>query len=277
MSNELSSEQLEALIRETGEIWDRKAEFWDEKMGEGNVFHRHLVAPAVERLLSPRVGELILEVGCGNGLVARQLARLGVQVVATDVSQRFLERARQRTTEHADRIEYQQIDATDEAQLLALGERRFDAAVSTMALMDIPTIQPLLSALRRLLKQNGRFVFAVPHPCFNSSAVSRLAEQEDRGGDLITTHALKVTGYLDVSPQKGTGMSGEPAPHYYFHRPLGVLFAACFAAGFALDGLEEPAFPPSVGDPKILSWTNYEHIPPVLVARMRLLGEATKA
>lgn len=275
MSNELSSEQLEALIRETGDIWDRKAEFWDEKMGEGNVFHRHLVAPAVERLLSPRANESILEVGCGNGLVARQLARLGVQVVATDVSQRFLERARQRTSEHADRIEYRQIDATDEAQLLALGERRFDAAVSTMALMDIPTIQPLLSALSRLLRQGGRFVFAVPHPCFNSSAVSMLAEQEDRGGNLITTHALKVTAYLDVPPQKGTGMSGEPAPHYYFHRPLGVLFAACFAAGFALDGLEEPAFPPSVGDPKILSWTNYEHIPPVLVARMRLLGEAT--
>lgn len=274
MSNQPSPEQLEALIQESGEIWDQKAEFWDEKMGEGNVFHRHLVAPAVERLLSPRPGESILDVACGNGLVARQLARLGAQVVATDVSRRFLERARQRTTEHADRIEYRQIDATDAAQLLTLGERRFDAAVCTMALMDIPTLQPLLSALSRLLKRGGRFVFAVPHPCYNSSGISMLAELEDRGGDLVTTHAIKVFDYLHVPPQKGAGMPGEPAPHYYFHRPLSVLFADCFAAGFALDGLEEPAFPPAVGDPKILSWTSYEHIPPVLVARMRLLDQA---
>lgn len=271
MSKQPSSEQLDALIRESGEIWDHKAEFWDRKMGEGNLFHRHLVAPAVERLLSPRPGESILDVACGNGLVARHLARLGAQIVATDVSQRFLDRARQRTTEHADRIEYRRIDATDEAQLLALGERRFDAAVCTMALMDIPTIQPLLSALSRLLKLGGRFVFAVPHPCYNSSGITMLAEQEDRGGDLVTTHAIKVFDYLHVPPQKGTGMPGEPAPHYYFHRPLSVLCADCFAAGFALDGLEEPAFPPAVGDPSILSWASYEHIPPVLVARMRLL------
>lgn len=271
MSQQPSSEQLAALIRESGEIWDRKAEFWDENMGEGNLFHRHLVAPAVERLLSPRPDESILDVACGNGLVSRQLARLGAQVVATDVSERFLERARRRTIEHADRIEYRQIDATDEAQLLALGEQRFDAAVCTMALMDIPTITPLLSALSRLIKRGGRFVFAVPHPCYNSSGISLLAEEEDRGGELVTTHAIKVFDYLHVPPQKGTGMPGEPAPHYYFHRPLGSLFADCFAAGFVLDGLEEPAFSPDAVEPKILSWTSYRHIPPVLVARMRLL------
>lgn len=271
MSNQASPEQLAALIRESGEIWDSKAEFWDQNMGEGNLFHRHLVAPAVERLLSPRVGEFILDVACGNGLVARQLARLGAQVVATDVSQRFLDRARERTTEYAERIEYRQLDATDEAQLLALGARRFDAAVCTMALMDIPTITPLLSALSRLIKRGGRFVFAVPHPCYNSNAISLLAEEEDRGGTLVTTHAIKVFDYLHVPPQKGTGMRGEPAPHYYFHRPLGALFAECFAAGFVLDGLEEPAFSPDVVAPKILTWSSYEHIPPVLVARMRLL------
>jgi SAM-dependent methyltransferase len=241
-------------------------------MGEGNAFHRHLVAPAVERLLSPQPGETILDVACGNGLVARRLAELGAQVVATDVSERFLQRARARTTRHAERIEYRQLDATDERQLLALGRRRFDAAVCTMALMDIPTIQPLLSALSHLLKRGGRFVFAVPHPCFNSSGVSMLAEQEDRGGELVLGYALKVADYLDVPPQKGAGMPGEPAPHYYFHRPLSVLFAAGFAAGLVLDGLEEPAFPPAAGGDRLLSWTRYTHIPPVLVARMRLPG-----
>ena len=44
------------------------------------------------------------------------------------------------------------MDATDAAQLLALGAGRFDAAVCNMALMDMTTIDPLLRALPRLLK-----------------------------------------------------------------------------------------------------------------------------
>jgi 2-polyprenyl-3-methyl-5-hydroxy-6-metoxy-1,4-benzoquinol methylase len=277
VTNQESTEQLEALIRESGRIWEQKADFWDEKMGEGNLFHRHLVAPALERLLSPQPDEQILDLACGNGLVARRLAALGAQVVAIDVSERFLQRARARTTQHAERIDYRQIDATDEPRLLTLGRRRFDAAVCTMALMDLPTIQPLLSAVSHLLKRGGRFVFAVPHPCFNSSGVSMLAEQEDRAGELRTTYALKVSDYLDVPAQKGMGMPGEPVPHYYFHRPLSVLLTACFAAGLVLDGLEEPSFPPSVSSNACLSWTSFHHIPPVLLARLRLLGTESPA
>jgi 2-polyprenyl-3-methyl-5-hydroxy-6-metoxy-1,4-benzoquinol methylase len=263
-------EQLKALVGETQQIWEHKADFWDEQMGEGNSFHSLLVAPAVERLLDAQVGEVMLDVACGNGAFARRLAQLGVQVVATDFSARFLARAQARTTEQAERIAYKQIDATDTQQLLTLGERRFDAAICTMALMDMPVIEPLVSALSRLLKIHGRFVFAVPHPCFNSNATHMFAEQEDRAGALVTTHSIKVTDYLHVPPGKGMGMEDEPAPHYYFHRPLSTLFATCFAAGFVLDGLEEPAFPRQERPAHPFSWTTYQHIPPVLVARMRL-------
>jgi len=37
--------------RETGEVWDRNADFWDRRMGKGNELHTLLVAPLKERLL----------------------------------------------------------------------------------------------------------------------------------------------------------------------------------------------------------------------------------
>jgi hypothetical protein len=37
--------------RETREVWDRNADFWDGRMSEGNEFHTLLVAPSQERLL----------------------------------------------------------------------------------------------------------------------------------------------------------------------------------------------------------------------------------
>jgi 2-polyprenyl-3-methyl-5-hydroxy-6-metoxy-1,4-benzoquinol methylase len=261
------------LVPETQAIWDEKAEFWDERMGEGNAFQRVLIGPASERLLAIRPDELIVDVACGNGVFARRLAELGARVVATDFSARFLELARARTTEHADRIEYRLVDATDDVELLTLWEGQFDAAVCNQALMDMPVIEPLLRALARLLTPAGRFVFAVPHPAFNSLGCRWGFESEVRDERLVETRHVKVVDYLHVPPGKGPGMPDEPAPHWYFHRPLSALLGACFAAGFVLDGLEEPAFGPGdVGNAAALSWLTYHDIPPVLVARARRRG-----
>jgi 2-polyprenyl-3-methyl-5-hydroxy-6-metoxy-1,4-benzoquinol methylase len=256
------------LVTEVRDIWDAKAAFWDEPMGEGNAFQLELIGPAVERLLTLRSGERILDVGCGNGVSSRRLAHLGARVVAIDYSARFLELARSRSQDLSDHIEYRLVDATDEEQLLALGKGSFDALVCNMVLMDMPIIEPLLRAGRRLLAPGGRFVFAVQHPAFNSNAVGFCAETETRGDGIeVTRHAVKMSDYLVVPPGKGAGMPGEPEPHWYFHRPLHELFGAFFQAGFVLDGLEEPALETRDTNPHELSWSNMPGIPPVLVAR----------
>ena len=269
-----STAEIASLNEEARALWDEKACFWDERIGDGNDFQRLLIGPATERLLEVRPGQRILDIACGNGVVARRLAELGARVVAIDFSAAFLDAARTRATAHADQIEYLLVDATSQDQLLALGERRFDGAVCNMALMDIATIDPLLQALSRLLKPTGRFVFSVTHPCFNFAGGSKLAleEDEDAEGKLRQTHMVTVTNYLHLTPTRGAGMPGEPSAHYYFHRPLGVLFGSCFAAGFVLDGIEEPAFGPGSSSHRALSWANFRHIPPVLVGRLRLAG-----
>ena len=256
------------LVAEMQQIWDAKAAFWDERMGEGNAFQRLLVGPATERLLAVQPGELVLEIACGNGAFARRLAQLGARVVATDFSARFLELARARPSDGAP-IDYRQVDATDAGQLLALGKGRYAAAVCNMALMDMPMIEPLLAALPRLLTPGGRFVFAVPHPAFNSNDTRFALEEVDRDGTLVETRSVKVVDYLGVRPGLGMGMPGEPTPHWYFHRPLATLLGACFAAGFVLDGLEEPAFEITEPGHRPLSWTQFRGIPPVLAARLR--------
>ena len=61
-------------------------------------------------------------------------------------------------------VDYRVIDAVDSEALLSLGGTRFDAAVCSMALMDMSDIAPLIGALPALLKPGGRFVFTVMHP-----------------------------------------------------------------------------------------------------------------
>src|SRR4051794_22874274 len=89
------------------ERWDRNAAFWDDSMGDdGNAFHLQLVRPAVERLLGDVAGSRVLDVGCGNGLFARRLAGRGAHVVAVDLSEAMLERARAHAPPSSGTIDY---------------------------------------------------------------------------------------------------------------------------------------------------------------------------
>ena len=268
----MSREDLRLANEETREAWNENAAFWDERMGEGNDFVELLIWPATERLLAPEPGERVLDIACGNGLTSRRLAAMGAEVVAFDFAEEMIAQARQRTTRHTDRIAYSVLDATDEAALLSLGQGQFDAALCNMALFDMAEIGPLMSALARLLRPGGRFVFSVIHPCFNNAHVTQVAEMEDRGGDLVTVYSVKVHGYMTPSIAPGVAIVGQPKPQLYFHRPLQVLLGTGFEAGFVLDGLEERAFPPEHSPGKNpLSWSGkFSEIPPVLVARLRL-------
>jgi 2-polyprenyl-3-methyl-5-hydroxy-6-metoxy-1,4-benzoquinol methylase len=262
---------LAALNAEVQDIWNRNAGFWDEHMGaEGNDFHQLLVSPAAERLLQIQPGEMVLEVACGAGVFARRLADLGARVLATDFSQVFLDRAGTRAQGYAGRIEFRLLDATDADALGALGQHRFDAAVSNMALMDMANIHPLAAALPKLLRSGGRFVFTIMHPCFNTSGATMLVEQEESEGRIETSYSVRVKRYLGLSADKGFGILGQPTPQYYFHRPLHALLAPFLAAGLTLDGLEEPSFDRTVTSRRTVAWSgNFREIPPVLAVRFR--------
>jgi ubiquinone/menaquinone biosynthesis C-methylase UbiE len=261
-------------VSATRDIWERIAPWWDASLGEANEFQEKLIMPATDRLLGARPGEQILDVACGNGNYARRLARAGALVTAIDFSEQFLSLARARSEGMS--IDYRLCDATDETALLALGAGRFDAAVCSMAMMDMPTIDPLLRAMRTLLKPAGRFVFSLSHPCFNSNRVRMTAELVNEDGQLRQEFGVRVTEYAEPSADLSSGILNQPEPHYMFHRSLGDLFASCFAAGLVVDGFEEPAFAKGTAAKSAFSWAKRPAIPPAVVVRVRV-GEVRRA
>ena len=268
-----TSPDFEEYNDRTSGVWDRIAEWWDDRIGDGNDFQDILIEPTTERMLDLQAGDEVLEIACGAGRFARRLAAAGAKVVAFDHSESFIQRARERTTEHAERIDYRVMDAADSEALLSLGEARFAAAVSSMALMDMASIDPLISTLPRLLKSSGRFVFSVTHPVFNSGTARKTAEENYRDGKLVTDYGVIVTDYATPFAHEGIGIPGQPEPQFYFHRPISALFNTCFKHGWALDWMEEPTLTePTGGVSMPLAWgSNFSSIPPVMIARMRLI------
>jgi 2-polyprenyl-3-methyl-5-hydroxy-6-metoxy-1,4-benzoquinol methylase len=257
-------------------VWERIAGWWDAAIGEGNDFQRELIMPSTDRLLALRPGEAVLDVACGNGNYARRMGRAGAKVLAFDGAETFISRAIGRTTPRDGQIEYRVLDATDEHSLRLLGPGRFDAAVCSMALMDLPTIWPLLGALRSLLKDRGRFVFSIPHPCFSSCQSRMTAELGESNGQPSQVFGVAVTEYLRPTAALSSGIINQPEPHYLFHRPLGLLLTDCFRAGFVMDAMEEPAFATDKSARSAFSWAKRPQIPPAMVVRLRACEDSQK-
>ena len=262
----------------TRDAWEANAEVWDARMGdEGNDFFNVLCWPALASLLDPRPGQHILDIACGNGLTSRRLAALGARVTAFDFSANLIEKARARSANPSTKlraglqslITYHVVDATNEQELLALGPKLYDSALSNMALFDMADIETLFRTLPRLLKPQGIFVFSLTHPAFNNASSMHVMEEFD-DGEIKTIYSVKISRYLTHYHAQGLALRGQPKPQMYFERPLQYYLNLGFQNGFVLDGFEERAFPPDHPQTAPLGWGGkFSEIPPVLIARFR--------
>ena len=104
-------------------------------------------------LLAPQPGELILDLGCGDGTLTQRISTTGAHAIGLDASQEMVEAARGRG-----------IDAfVADAQALDLAEQatrfgQFDAAFSNAALHWMLDPDAVASGVFAVLKPGGRFV-----------------------------------------------------------------------------------------------------------------------
>jgi hypothetical protein len=86
------------------------------------------------------------------------------------------------------------------------------------------------------------------------------------------TYSVKTSQYLTPYQAHGVVLRNRPKPQLYFERPIQYYLNLGFMNGFVLDGFAERAFPPEFVPSHPLSWGGqFSEIPPVLVARLRLM------
>jgi SAM-dependent methyltransferase len=142
-------------------------EAWDGPLYDRFVQFRHLLATGLGvhgdeglRLIAPRPGERALDVGCGFGDTAQQLAELvgpGGSVLGVDASPRFIETARAEAEQAGLRnVRFEVADV--EANTF---EERFDLAFSRMGTMFFANPVAALRNIRKALVPGGRLAMVV--------------------------------------------------------------------------------------------------------------------
>lgn len=112
-------------------------------------------------LLDARAGQRILEVGCGTGDDARQIAKMispAGSLVAIDKSEALISEARRRSRRKNDLIDFVVGDATE----LDLESATFDACRIERTLIHIPEPTAAMSEMVRVLHSGGKLVAYEP-------------------------------------------------------------------------------------------------------------------
>jgi len=151
-------------------VWDVAAEGWVDFVRTGkDYFRESLNNPATFRLIGSVKGKNVLDLACGEGYNTRILARKGAKVIGVDHSKRLIDLAEAEERKEQLGIRYYRIDATC---LRGISDGFFDLVTCFMALQDIEDYEGAVAEVARVLKQDGRFVFSIPHPCFEKLVVN---------------------------------------------------------------------------------------------------------
>ncbi|MCG2700078.1 class I SAM-dependent methyltransferase [Candidatus Parcubacteria bacterium] len=175
----------------------------------------------VIKILGNVKNKSILDLGCGNGKVARILAKKGAKVVAVDKVREQIEHAKTITKDK--NIEYFVGDLSSIGKII-VGEK-FDIVLSMMAHLYLPEkdFKKSFKIISSYLKNNGRFIYLNIHPCrilLNNNKV-----------DYFKTNFLKV---------KLPTLSGKPFKTSYFNHSLELVLNSIFEAGLAVKKIYEP-------------------------------------
>jgi SAM-dependent methyltransferase len=216
-------------VDDGGPSWSDIATWYDELITAGSGPHETAV-DCLLRLVPPLAGKDVLDIACGQGLATRALAQAGAgRVVGVDSSEHMVELARRHGPGHNSVVSYVQDDAE---ALTSLDDATFDGATCQLGLMDILNLGAAVSAVHRVLRPGGWFVFVIGHPCFMVPGADVIADSAGRP-------RVSITGYFDERFWRSANPNGVRRAGNH-HRMLSTYLNTLARSDFLLDLAEEP-------------------------------------
>jgi cyclopropane fatty-acyl-phospholipid synthase-like methyltransferase len=209
----------------TADLYDSVAPQWTR---DAQVLLSDFTArPFVIEQLAPFAGAHVLDLGCGEGYLSRQMRSQGAaSLLGVDISPHMIELARASEKSRPLGIEYRVGDASRVLDNLPLGSFDRIAAVFLFNYMTRAQMTESLRSARKLLSKGGCMVFTVPHPsfpflCTNSAPFFFLREE---------------SGYFSGVDRELNGRiwrrDGMSLPVRCFHKTFEDYFCALREAGW---------------------------------------------
>jgi len=211
--------------------WNKVADWYDELLKKNDSYQAKVIVPNLLRVLDLKKGEQVYDMACGQGYFSNIFAHLGAQVVASDISKKLIEKAKEDTKEkvsfyitHAHRAQF-------------LKDKTIDTIVIVLAIQNIDNVNDVLVEAKRVLKDDGRIVFVLNHPAFRVPQASDWNFLNGVQSRIVSKYLSESKLTIDMTP--GEKNIKKKITTISFHRSLQYYVKLFSKNGFAITRLEE--------------------------------------
>lgn len=239
----------DSVDAEDVERFSRIAEEWWDENGKFRPLHR--INPVRLRYLRERVeahfgkstepsaplsGLRLVDIGCGGGLIAEPMARLGATVTAIDASEKNIGVARLHAQQMGLTIDYQATTAEN----LRAQNQRYDIVLALEVVEHVADVAFFLETVSKLVKPGGLLVMSTLNRTLKSLLMAKIGAEYILRWLPIGTHDwnqfLRPSQIIEPLSQHGlhlldlTGMVFSPLKNEWRleQRDLEVNYLACF-------------------------------------------------
>ncbi|MDZ7734152.1 MAG: excinuclease ABC subunit UvrC [Acidimicrobiia bacterium] len=210
------------------DLWERHAGWWQRTFTDGAdpEYEEQILPLAVKHLDGARH---VVDVGTGEGQLARALAARRVRVVGVDPTGAQVTEARRRGGGP--------LYGRAAAAALPFADGSFDAAVACLVFEHIHEVDEAVAEVARVLEPGGRFVFLSNHPLLQTPGSGWIDDQVlDPPEQYWRVGPYLVEDEVEEQVERGVFVP-------FVHRPLSRYVNTMAAAGLRITHMDEPAPP----------------------------------
>ena len=234
------------------QAWDDQADAWAAwaRAPGHDVFWYHTLPELLA--LIPAPGRVTLDLGCGEGRLARELTARGHHMVGVDSSPAMV----RLTVTH----EQPTRAVVADAARLPVPDGVADLAIACLSFQDVDDLTGTVRDAARALRTDGRLCVAIVHPI---NSAGHFVDESPDAPFVITGSYLDEFRYADDIERDGLAMTFHAA-----HRPLETYMRAFENAGLGVEALREP---PWDGPPERSQFQGWHRLPMFCLLRARKL------
>lgn len=210
--------------------WEQSGKWYNKIVGtKGHYFHENLILPNVLRLLNLEKNSALLDIGCGQGILAKKIPPT-VKYTGIDLAKNLINFARLSDKNH--RHSYLIADAT---KPLSLGSRNYSHAAAILALQNMENPSAAIKQVASRLQNKGKFIIVLNHPCF------RIPKQSGWGIGENKMQYRYINRYMSRLKIPINMHPGDRIHEitWSFHQPLSYYIQSLKINGFLTDSIEE--------------------------------------
>lgn len=223
---------MEQYKRGKSTSW-QKVSGWYNKLvdREGHYYHKHIVMPGAWRLLNLKKDSSILDLACGQGILARHIPK-NVYYQGVDIARSLIEFAKKQGSNPLHN--YQVLDIT---KPLNLSKKDFSHAAVILALQNIEFPLLIFENANKHLISGGKLLIVINHPYFR---IPRQTSWEiDKETKIQYRRVNRYLSPLKIPITNHPGKGANSSITWSFHYSLSEYSKLLSETGFVIEKIEE--------------------------------------